>query len=297
MATWEDGPEYAPVERPAEFARPEVAPLSIAPPAQQMAAYAPKERPAFDDPPAPVAPLETLLPIVEETRDPQLPFAVVSSTMTSDSAWGVAALGTTERPAGHSPDRPAGHPAAHRSEPPGAGRPVPPHAIVGRPAPNEPLEIHSAPPANGPNGYPVPGTPDWFAPPAYGERPPPPGEIGAKAVLDAATPGLCICLTIGGLIYVLAPVLLAVAFGLSGRVKVARRQVRQAFAIGLAVLILIGTVAALTNDGSGFAAWWTVLGGWALVICWGVLLTTLLLVYRGLRTEGPPPPPIRSTWG
>ena len=116
-------------------------------------------------------------------------------------------------------------------------------------------------------------------------------------MLEAATPGLCICLTIGGLIYVLAPVLLVVALGLTSRVRVARRPVRRAFGVGLGLLGVIGTIAALTNDGSGFAAWWTVIGGWALVICWALLLTTLLLVYRSLRTEGPPPPPIRSTWG
>jgi hypothetical protein len=169
--------------------------------------------------------------------------------------------------------------------------------IVGRPAPNEPLEIRSAPPPPSPNGYPVPGTPGWFAPPAYGERPTPPGEIGAKAVLDAATPGLCICLTIGGLVYVLAPVMLAIAFGLTSRVRVARRQVRRAFGVGAGLLAFIGTTAAVTNDGAGFAAWWTTIGGWSLVICWSLLLTTLLQVYRGLKNEGPPPPPIRSLWG
>jgi hypothetical protein len=291
MATWEDGPEYAPLERPAEFARPEVAPLSVAPPVEQMAAYAPKQRPAFDDPPAPVAPLETLLPVVEETRDPQEPFAVVSSTLTSDSAWGALHWGP--------PTGPPANPLPPNSVPPppyGPPAPYGPPTIIGRPAPNEPLEIRSAAPVPGPNGYPVPGTPGWFAPPAYGERPTPPGEIGAKPVLDAATPGLCICLTIGGLVYVLAPVLLVVALGLTSRVKVAHRQVRRAFGIGLALLAVIATIAALTNDGSGFGAWWTVIGGWALVICWGLLLTTLLLVYRGLKSDGPPPP-IRSTWG
>ena len=298
MATWEDGPEYAPVERPAEFTRPAVAPLSVAPPAEQMAAYAPKRRPTFDHPSAPVAPLETLLPEVEETRDPQLPFAVVSSTLTSDSAWGALHWGPPSGPSAAPPPGAVPPPTA----PPLGAMPPPiapygPPAIVGRPAPNEPLEIHNAPPMSGSNGYPVPGTPGWFAPPAYGERPTPPGEIGAKAVLDAATPGLCICLTIGGLVFVLAPVLLAVSLGLTGRVKAARRQVRRAFGVGLGLLAVIGTIAALTNDGSGFAAWWTVIGGWALVICWGLLLTTLLLVYRGLKTEGPPPPPIRSAWG
>ena len=88
MATWEDGPEYAPVERPTDFADAGAAPLSMAPPVVQMAALAPKDRPFFDQPPVPVAPLESLVAAPPETRDPQVPFAVASSTMTSDSAWG-----------------------------------------------------------------------------------------------------------------------------------------------------------------------------------------------------------------
>ena len=38
----------------------------------------------------------------------------------------------------------------------------------------------------------------------------------ARAVLDAATPGLCICLIIGGLVYVLSPIILWISVGLAG---------------------------------------------------------------------------------
>src|SRR4051812_3975505 len=93
MATWEDGPEYAPLERPADFAPAAAAPLPVAPPVPQMAALAPKDRPVFDQPPVPLAPLGALVPPPEETRDPQQPFAVVSSAMTSDSAWGAVHWG------------------------------------------------------------------------------------------------------------------------------------------------------------------------------------------------------------
>ena len=55
-------------------------------------------------------------------------------------------------------------------------------------------------------------------------------------------------------------------------------------------------VAALTND-YGFSQWWTVVGGWSLVVCWGVLLTSLVLVYRGLRAGEQPTPPARQPWG
>ncbi|HEX3206863.1 MAG TPA: hypothetical protein VHQ68_11555, partial [Propionibacteriaceae bacterium] len=88
MATWEDGPEYAPIERPSDFRSPDAPPLDTAPPHTQLAAWAPKNRPVFDSPEGAVAPLSTLTPVREEPRDPQEPFAVVASTMTSDSAWG-----------------------------------------------------------------------------------------------------------------------------------------------------------------------------------------------------------------
>ena len=95
-------------------------------------------------------------------------------------------------------------------------------------------------------------------------------------------PGLCICLAVGGLVYVLAPVLYAIAFGLSGRVKVARPRVRAAFAIGSVFLGLVAVIATLTND-FGFGEWWATVGAWSLVACWALLLTTLVLVYRALR--------------
>jgi hypothetical protein len=272
MATWEDGPEYAPLERPADFAQAAVAPLSIAPPVQQMAALAPKDRPAFDQPPVPLTPLATLVPIAEETRDPQVPFAVVSSTMTSDSAWGAVHWGAPTAPP--------------------AGYPIP--ASV--PGPSQPLPSLRTQPVPPDNRFPTPGTPGWFGPGPYGEQPPAPPQVGPKAVWDAAMPGMCICLAVGGLVYVVAPILFAIALGLSRSVKVARDHVRRAFAAGAALLGMVGVVAALTND-EGFPQWWTLVGGWSVAVCWGVLLTTLVLVYRGLRNGQQPSQPDRPPWG
>ena len=147
-------------------------------------------------------------------------------------------------------------------------------------------------------GQPVPDArhPGWFGPGPYVEQPPAPPGIRPKVVWNAATPGMCICLAVGGLVYVVAPILFAVAFGLSRSVKVARDQVRRVFAAGAALLGVVGIVAALTND-EGFPQWWTVVGGWSLVVCWGVLLTSLVLVYRGLKAGEQPAPPNRQPWG
>ncbi|MCW2812159.1 MAG: hypothetical protein JWP61_2617, partial [Friedmanniella sp.] len=90
MATWEDGPEYAPLERPSGFDQPVVAALDDPEPVARPADGAPDERPAFTDPDQPVRELASLAPTLGPTRDPGLPFETVSTTMTSASAWGSA---------------------------------------------------------------------------------------------------------------------------------------------------------------------------------------------------------------
>ena len=124
MATWEDGPEYAPVERPDAFAEPTAATIGLeAPPPSPSAAPAPVERPVFADPTRPVPPLATLVPEPPARRDPQQPFDVVSSVMTADtSAWASA------------------HWTGHES----SGPPRPAAAAVPAPA---------LPTAPGPNGF------------------------------------------------------------------------------------------------------------------------------------------------
>jgi hypothetical protein len=265
MATWEDGPEYAPIARPSDFQNPDAPPLKTGAPYEQAAASAPKNRPLFDGPEAPLSPLSSLIPTIrEEPRNPQEPFAVVSSTMTSDSAWG----------------------AVHWAPP--SGRPAGPLQ------PDQPFAArHGASPMPGP--FPTPGTPDWFGPGPYGSQPPAPNPVSARAVLDAATPGLCMCLIIGGLVYTLSPIILCIGIGLSGRVKVARAEVRRAYMFGIGTLAVIGVLGTLVID-TGLADWWAFVGSWGLLICWALLATTLILVYRRLRTDDPNPPPPQSPW-
>jgi hypothetical protein len=278
MATWEDGPEYAPIERPSDFQSPDAAPLKTAPPHTQMAAWAPKNQPVFDSPEGAVAPLSTLTPAREEPRDPQEPFAVVSSTMTSDSAWGAVHWAP---PAGPPTSLPT---TAGWTPPPGA-----PH-----PLPGQPLDVRAGvnPP---PGSFPAPGTPDWFGPGPHGQQPRPTSPITARTVLDAATPGLCTCLIIGGLIYALSPIMLCICVGLAGRVKVARAEIRRTYMLGLGLLAVIGVLGMLVVD-TDFAEWWRFLGSWGLLICWALLVSTLVMVYRRLKSETSPPPTYRSPW-
>jgi hypothetical protein len=279
MATWEDGPEYAPIERPSDFRSPETPPLTTAPPHTQLAAWAPKNRPFFDSPGGAVAPLSTLIPAREEPRDPQEPFALVSSTMTSDSAWGAVHWAS-----------PAGSPTALPTTTGWAAPPGTPH-----PQPEQPLAVHAW--GNPPRTFPAPGTPDWFGPGPYGQQPRPTSPVTARSVLDAATPGLCTCLIIGGLVSVLSPIILCISVGLAGRVKVAAAEIRRTYLLGMGLLAVIGVLGLLVVD-TDFGEWWRFVGSWALLICWALLVSTLVMVYRRLKSETPTPPPptYRSPW-
>jgi hypothetical protein len=222
-----------------------------------------------------VAPLSTLTPAREEPRDPQEPFAVVSSTMTSDSAWGAV------------------HWAAPTGQPSAAGWTPPPGAYHLQP--EQPLAVRTE--ANPtPGHFPTPGTPAWFGPGPYGRQPQPTNPVSARAVLDAATPGLCMCLIIGGLVSVLSPIILCISVGLAGRVNVAKAEVRRTYLFGIGLLAVIGVLGLLVVD-TGFAEWWGFLSSWGLLMCWALLLSTLAMIYRRLKSDDSIPPTYRSPWG
>jgi hypothetical protein len=292
MATWEDGPEYAPIERPSDFQTPDAPPLDTAPPYMQVAAWAPKNRPAFDNPSTEVAPLSSLVPVQrEEPRDPQKPFAVVASTMTSDSAWGAVHWAA-----------PGGQPIAQGLVEGGASTGLagtapgsfPSTARAHYPPPDRPIVVRRAGNTN-PAPFPTPGTPGWFTPPSYGQQPQPTTAVTAKSVVDAATPGLCMCLILGGLVYVLSPILLCIAVGLAGRVKVAAPEVRRAHIFAIVVLAIMAVLGTLIVD-TGFGDWWRFVGQWGLLICWVLLVGTLVTIYRRLKSQAPSPPPYQSPW-
>jgi hypothetical protein len=215
MATWEDGPEYAPLERPDAFADPSVATVGLeAPPPPPPTPAAPLERPAFADPGQPVPPLATLVPEPPAQRDPKVPFDVAASVMTAETSdWASA----------HFPSAPAG-PTATGERPPGSqqhaslqnvslptaasatapspyGADAPPnsqavvngqrpsgHPLNGRQPPRHetPSTVGGtapgyAPPANPPAGYPAPTYPTTgYPPPAYPPVPYPPSGPGGQ---------------------------------------------------------------------------------------------------------------------
>ncbi len=312
MASWKDGPEYAPLERPAEFDPADAAPLDEAPPFEQPAANAPQERPQFNGPPASPAPLATLDPAAAAAhRDPNRPFDVVTSTITADPSAGPSAWGSVHGGSGGGFVGGPGGAAGSGWGPP-TGMPVaPPPGDVGSfgappiqanlpwPAPTDPMNL-SAGPATGQNGFPAPGTNGWFGygssqPPS--EAPPP----DAKALAQAVTPPVIIFLLLA-FIYPLAPITFVIAWVLSSRITVARQAVLRSFGAALAAIVLFSLIFLAASDGTTGA--YTIFSRCVFFFSWAELVVVGLLVWRGLKQRPPRPPygddgypPLRSPWG
>ena len=304
VATWEDGPEYAPHERPQYFADAPLPPLEQAPRALRPADGQPTARPRFDEPTEAVAPLAALVPEPPDERDPNRPFEVVTATLTSASGWGEQGSPGSQPfvPTAPFATAPAGLAPTALTATPTGGAPWPlleqpapggfPHTP--RQAPRDPRSAAAPEPQDDPYAYPAPGTPGWFAPPptTYGDQQQP-GRVGAKQVVEAATPGLCICLAVGGVIYVLAPVMLVLAVFLSTRVQVAQRTLRIAFRSAAGAVGFFAVVGLFRSVFDG-EPWWSFVGLWSLLICWVLLGVLLLSVYQALAR---PRPPTSNPWG
>ncbi len=279
MATWEDGPEYAPIERPDEFATPDAAPLGSTEPYVQPAANAPVERPAFGAPQSPVIALADLVPVPEEQRDPTLPYEVVSSAVTGgDSAWTAMHSQAPTSPIATSASPWTG----------GSAGPTPATAW-----PYAPITT-SAAPTQGPTGLPAPGTAQWFSPAPYAPQPPP-VPATAKDIVNAVTPALLIVLALGGLIHPVSPITLIIAWALSTRATVAKREIRIAFVAAVATLAVLGLFIGLAGP-LDFSDWWNGLSWVALLLSWALIVTVLVLAGRAFRA-GQRPPMRPNTWG
>lgn len=89
MASWEDGAEYAPVERPDGFATPSAAPLEHVAPAAAETPGAISAPDGYADTASGI-PLDRLTPSSGAPRDPRQPFDLATTALTGDSAWGTA---------------------------------------------------------------------------------------------------------------------------------------------------------------------------------------------------------------
>lgn len=253
VATWEDGPEYAPVDWPSGFVAPAIPPLSDSPAMPDPSAGAPVAPPArFDAPRDPVPPLAALVPDTSPGRDPHEPFQVLSSVVTDGSAWGsvhsVQAAAVPGAPVAWTPDQ----------------------AVASAYAPPPPMQ-----------GFPAPGTPQWFGPATTYETTQLQVPLTAATVAEGLSWGLIITLLLGGVISFLSPVLLVVGFFLVAQTRFRRGIVKVGFYLAMAIVALAGAGAFLgSNDGD---ITWTSMGTVSLVSCWLLLAYGLVVQVVAIR--------------
>ena len=200
MASWTDGAEYAPTERPDGFATPRSAPLDQAPPQVHLARQRPLEHPTEFRPSGPAPSLESLGLPSGPTRDPSQSFGTVTTAMTT-SAWGSTHASTTTLETPFDP-----HAPMNAGDPPAVAEV---HvALSSLPPPTSP-PVPAPPPASGPAQY------DAMGQPLNGI-----GKViaGAQFLVRQITVPMVIVLALGILIPELAFVMLVLAIPLATRV-------------------------------------------------------------------------------
>lgn len=273
MATWQDGPEYAPSARPDAFVEPVAEPLAVQPPAPDPSAGAPTEPPVFTPPEQNTPDLATLIPVSIPSRDPQLAFEVVTAAVTSPTAWSAAHTA----PAGATVSAPTWTP-----QQPFAGS-TPITGSIPAPVPTQ-----ARVPTN-PAPFPEPGTPTWFAPPEAGQRYQAPPQVGLGQVIRAVTPGVLITLAIGAVLNSLSVVMLGLSFALATRIAHRRHQVRNLYLIAAGIVGLAGVFILLTEG--FYLDWaWETASGAAQAVCWllpfALGLVVAVALGKGEKPEG-----------
>ena len=243
MATWEDGPEYAPAEWPTAFVAPDTAPLAAAEPHLDLSAGASAVPPVrYEEPKEPVPPLADLAPAPTAVRDPAEPFQVVSAVMTTGSAWGSA------------------HSTQAVAVPTAVPAWTPDQAVASAYPPPQPSQ-----------GFPAPGTPEWFGPPT---APYEAGQVSVPltvgTVAEGMSWGLIITLVLGGILAYLSPVLLLIAFFLTGQVRYRRRVMKVAIIVAMAIVAIAGAGAMMGTSDATLA--WESMGTASVWCSWLLIL-------------------------
>ena len=251
VATWQDGPEYAPAERPDGFAAPVAAPLDTAPAVRRPDTIL-IEPVGYVEPDG-VGDLAQVSPPSHERRDPSEPFAVVSSIVSDSSAWGSAHSHGGGTVAAWDPRQPLPTSAASAADFP--------------------------PPDFPPPAFPAPGTPQWFGPGEAAAPQPPAVRPTVAAAARAAGIGLLITLFVGGLISVLSVVCLFTGWALSTLVVYRQKAVGRLFA-GSACCAVLFALAWFVRD--GWSGGLEVMGLVAQVLCWLCALITVFIQYAAI---------------
>ncbi|MGD7732974.1 hypothetical protein ACQCX5_08430 [Propionibacteriaceae bacterium G57] len=234
MASWSDGAEYAPNERPDGFAAPRADPLGEAPPEPSLAEGRPLAPPdAFTPQPGPD--LAAIGIDKGPTRNPQQAFATASKAMTTatSSAWGSTHAATITQEAPFNPRAPM----------------VTESSLANLGAPTgEPVQATWTPP-----GAPAPGS-HYGYDPALQYRQPTTRAGQASSVAQTIgmrlTWPLVIALALGALIPQLSIAMLLVAAVLATRIKhkPQAQRLRMVIGISAAAAVLLAFMLDLSQD-------------------------------------------------
>ncbi|MDR0783226.1 MAG: hypothetical protein LBE83_05645 [Propionibacteriaceae bacterium] len=252
MATWKDGPRYAPAERPMGFVEPSASVSLVGDPPPPPPPAAPLEAPQLFDDPVSAVPLASIVPAPKDTRDPGEAFPMVSTLMTSADPAGMVRLTATEPGGTRPPNRPFHVSASLNTTtaswaPPAAGdRPV----VVRRPV--RIADLMAA---------------------AYPALLITLVVIGLVAIMD----------------YVLAWAgLLFVTFALVPRVHLRVKQTRTIFLVGLGGLATLWFVSLLVDASTANVD--LGLGFWTFLVSWCLAIAAIIVQWDGLsRGERPAP--------
>jgi hypothetical protein len=253
MASWQDGPEYAPSARPAAFVMPDAAPLRVDPDPAPAAPDEPDEEPRFSPPDADQPALAALAPSAAPGRNPNLPFAATATSVASTEA-------------------------RVPTEPFGVGL-APLSGYLAPPVPQPAVQVNPAP-------FPAPGTPQWFAPPGV-PVPTAPPRVGLRQVLAGITPGVAITIAIGMIFGWAAPFTLIVGFVLSSRIGYRREAVHRTWQLTGFALLAIGMVS-IAAAGSDLDALFGSIAGACQFASWVVAVALIAIVVSALRAGEQP---------
>jgi hypothetical protein len=256
MASWTDGPEYAPSARPAAFVAPLAQALASEPPPLVIDGP-PSEEPSFVPPQEPAPDLRELVPSAAPGRNPNLPF----ESMTTPIA--AAPVTAAER----RPDQPFNAPG-----PPLTGY-LPVQPVV---QPN--TQVNPAP-------FPAPGTPGWFAPPPGQPVIPAPSSVDLPQIWRATTSWVMVPLLLAMFIVPIAPVALIVAWLSTVQIRYRRVAIRRAYLIAL---ILIGGISFVSVLADQSISLWDPLTVTSCIAAWVLVFVTPGIVGAALRSNEPP---------
>ena len=256
MASWQDGPEYAPSVRPSAFVAPVAVALDSQPPAAPIDEGVPGLEPSFVAPEQPTPDLRALVPSAAPGRNPTLPFESATTPLTS----------AEDAPALRSP-----------LEPFSTGGPSLSGYLPTQPVLQPTAQVNPA-------TLPMSMAQQW-APPAPATRVQGAVPVTIRQIWQATTGWVLIPLLVGMFVTPIAPVCLLVAAVSTAQVRFRRAAVRRAYQVAGVAVIAISFLVATLDDTTDF---WSLLSIMSQVSCWVLAVFTPGIIGAALRNGEPP---------